>query len=218
MSPSTRDTLHANAHVTLVETAHGGHCAFLAPAAGYDGYWAEKTLLDFMLLGHETLMEADWAVELAADDPEIVVPWGIAGRRPAVPKSNSSICAWMAGFRSTRLKKPGSTRLAIRARVLNAKDSPAFGQRNAMHGPAARRMEPRPSIPTKWLPSPARPPLAPDHTLIFYRARSLFLSSFERQERWIRSVTETLAPSRQARPESNLYCGELRFEAATDLE
>ena len=29
--------------------AHGGHCAFLAPAVGYDGYWAEKMLLDFLL-------------------------------------------------------------------------------------------------------------------------------------------------------------------------
>ncbi len=49
MSPSTRAALLANDHVRLVETAHGGHCAFLAPAAGYDGYWAEKLLLDFML-------------------------------------------------------------------------------------------------------------------------------------------------------------------------
>jgi uncharacterized protein len=49
MLPSTRASLLANPHVTLVETAHGGHCAFLAPAAGYDGYWAEKMLLDFLL-------------------------------------------------------------------------------------------------------------------------------------------------------------------------
>lgn len=46
---STRNLLEANPHVTLVETAHGGHCAFLASANGYDGHWAEKTLLDFML-------------------------------------------------------------------------------------------------------------------------------------------------------------------------
>jgi predicted alpha/beta-fold hydrolase len=49
MLPSTRATLLANHRVRLVETAHGGHCAFLAPAAGYDGYWAEKLLLDFLL-------------------------------------------------------------------------------------------------------------------------------------------------------------------------
>jgi uncharacterized protein len=50
MLPSTRNALLANPHVRLMETAHGGHCAFLAPAVGYDGYWAEKMLLDFLLL------------------------------------------------------------------------------------------------------------------------------------------------------------------------
>jgi uncharacterized protein len=49
MLPSTRTTLRANPHVQLVETAHGGHCAFLAPAVEYDGYWAEKMLLGFLL-------------------------------------------------------------------------------------------------------------------------------------------------------------------------
>jgi uncharacterized protein len=49
MLPSTRDVLLANRRVRLIETVHGGHCAFLAPAAGYDGYWAEKLLLDFLL-------------------------------------------------------------------------------------------------------------------------------------------------------------------------
>lgn len=49
MLPSTRAALFANQRVRLIETAHGGHCAFLAPAAGYDGYWAERMLLDFLL-------------------------------------------------------------------------------------------------------------------------------------------------------------------------
>ncbi len=49
MLPSTRAALLANPRVRLMETAHGGHCAFLAPAVGYDGYWAEKMLLDFLL-------------------------------------------------------------------------------------------------------------------------------------------------------------------------
>jgi hypothetical protein len=49
MLPSTRAALLGNQRVRLIETAHGGHCAFLAPAAGYDGYWAEKMLLDFLL-------------------------------------------------------------------------------------------------------------------------------------------------------------------------
>ncbi len=49
MLPETRQTLIDNPHVNFVETRHGGHCAFLAPTAGYDGYWAEKTLLGFLL-------------------------------------------------------------------------------------------------------------------------------------------------------------------------
>lgn len=54
MLPSTRETLLANPHVTLLETRHGGHCAFLAKAtdAADDGRWAEKTLLGFLLNGN----------------------------------------------------------------------------------------------------------------------------------------------------------------------
>ncbi len=48
----TRRTIAANPEITLLETAHGGHCAFLAqpePANGNDGYWAEHTALRFVL-------------------------------------------------------------------------------------------------------------------------------------------------------------------------
>jgi predicted alpha/beta-fold hydrolase len=44
--------LEANPNIHLITTHHGGHCAFLAqPDAdtGYDGYWAEHTLLRFLL-------------------------------------------------------------------------------------------------------------------------------------------------------------------------
>jgi len=51
MLPETREALIGNPHVTLIETEHGGHCAFLAPstAAGDDGRWAEATLLGFLM-------------------------------------------------------------------------------------------------------------------------------------------------------------------------
>ncbi|MGB6192503.1 MAG: alpha/beta fold hydrolase [Terracidiphilus sp.] len=49
MTPETRAKLLANPRVVLVETRHGGHCAFLSPDPGDAGYWAEKTLLDFLL-------------------------------------------------------------------------------------------------------------------------------------------------------------------------
>jgi uncharacterized protein len=46
--PETREKLLANPHITYIETAHGGHCAFLADPNGYDGRWAEKTLVGFL--------------------------------------------------------------------------------------------------------------------------------------------------------------------------
>ena len=49
MLPATRSALAANPNVTFVETQCGGHCAFLESAQnGYDGRWAEKTLLGFL--------------------------------------------------------------------------------------------------------------------------------------------------------------------------
>ena len=37
-----------NPHITTMVTAHGGHCGFVADANGYDGYWAEQTVVDFV--------------------------------------------------------------------------------------------------------------------------------------------------------------------------
>jgi predicted alpha/beta-fold hydrolase len=37
-----------NPHITTVITRHGGHCAFVAEPNGYDGYWAEQTVIDFL--------------------------------------------------------------------------------------------------------------------------------------------------------------------------
>jgi predicted alpha/beta-fold hydrolase len=45
----SREKMRANHHITLLEPAHGGHCAFLEdPRTGYDGYWAESQLLQFV--------------------------------------------------------------------------------------------------------------------------------------------------------------------------
>ncbi len=48
MLPETRNSLLTNPHIRYLETKHGGHCAFLEPAINDDGYWAEKTLLNFL--------------------------------------------------------------------------------------------------------------------------------------------------------------------------
>jgi predicted alpha/beta-fold hydrolase len=45
--PHTREKIRANPHITLLETSHGGHCAFLAPPNGYDGRWAERQIIHF---------------------------------------------------------------------------------------------------------------------------------------------------------------------------
>ena len=52
ITEESRATIAANRNITLVEPEHGGHCAFLAtpkPAEDDDGYWAESTLLRFLL-------------------------------------------------------------------------------------------------------------------------------------------------------------------------
>jgi predicted alpha/beta-fold hydrolase len=52
LSAETRGKIIANPNITLMESKNGGHCAFLAQpdgTTGYDGYWAEHTLLRFLL-------------------------------------------------------------------------------------------------------------------------------------------------------------------------
>ena len=50
ITPETVADIRANANIAFVQTRHGGHCAFLAsPSSEYDGYWAESTLLRFIL-------------------------------------------------------------------------------------------------------------------------------------------------------------------------
>jgi len=56
-TPETRAAIESNPNITLLETAHGGHCAFLAdpnPSIGDDGYWAEQTALRFILANAAT--------------------------------------------------------------------------------------------------------------------------------------------------------------------
>ena len=52
ITPESRAAIAGNPAVTLLEPAHGGHCAFLADPVpgrnGQDGYWAESTLLAYL--------------------------------------------------------------------------------------------------------------------------------------------------------------------------
>ena len=44
----THAALVANPHITLVETAHGGHCAYLSRDSGEETHWAEATVMRFL--------------------------------------------------------------------------------------------------------------------------------------------------------------------------
>jgi len=46
--PETRARLHANPHISFVETEHGGHCAFLSRDPGDEIHWAEATLIRYL--------------------------------------------------------------------------------------------------------------------------------------------------------------------------
>ena len=47
--PATRAALLANPNITLIETQHGGHCAYLSRDRGNDIHWAEATAVRYVL-------------------------------------------------------------------------------------------------------------------------------------------------------------------------
>jgi predicted alpha/beta-fold hydrolase len=46
--PDTRKRILANPNITFLETSDGGHCSFIAACDGYDGYWAERKIIEFL--------------------------------------------------------------------------------------------------------------------------------------------------------------------------
>lgn len=49
LTAETRAEIVANRHIKLVETRHGGHCAYLCDGAGDDIHWAESTVIRYLL-------------------------------------------------------------------------------------------------------------------------------------------------------------------------
>jgi len=45
--PETRRKVAGNAHITFIEAADGGHCSFVGERDGYDGYFAERAVVEF---------------------------------------------------------------------------------------------------------------------------------------------------------------------------
>ena len=208
MLPATRSALLANQQVELIETAHGGHCAFLAPAAGYDGYWAEKMLLDFLLSVSKSLMEADWSVALEAADPVIIVPWAASG-----------IGAQDCRFIDLRLDKnvideieEARTRPALRSALLllNRPGSPLWTVKcDAWNSSAEEGAEPM--DPYEMDAELEETAFGAGSYIDLLPHDPLFLSSFERQERWIRVLTKTLrsVPAKATRVELILRRAEI---------
>jgi uncharacterized protein len=48
VTPETRRKVEGNSNITFVETKDGGHCSFIGEADGYDGHFAERTIVDFL--------------------------------------------------------------------------------------------------------------------------------------------------------------------------
>ena len=48
ISPETRAAILANPCIQLVETTHGGHCAFLSSSRGNEIHWAESTIVRYL--------------------------------------------------------------------------------------------------------------------------------------------------------------------------
>jgi predicted alpha/beta-fold hydrolase len=47
LTPQTRRSILENPNLTFVETGTGGHCGFVAGRDGYDGFWAERQVVEF---------------------------------------------------------------------------------------------------------------------------------------------------------------------------
>lgn len=47
--PATVEKLHSNPFIHYVETKQGGHCAFIGKANGYDGRWAERACVEYVM-------------------------------------------------------------------------------------------------------------------------------------------------------------------------
>jgi hypothetical protein len=46
--PETRKKVTSNPHIKFIEAHDGGHCSFLGEPNGYDGYWAEQAVVEFL--------------------------------------------------------------------------------------------------------------------------------------------------------------------------
>jgi predicted alpha/beta-fold hydrolase len=46
--PESRKKIAENPNIQFVESVDGGHCSFIAEAKGYDGFWAERQIVNYL--------------------------------------------------------------------------------------------------------------------------------------------------------------------------
>jgi uncharacterized protein len=64
-----------NPHIRTVITSHGGHCGFVSQSVDDDGYWAERTVVDFVAdrieqSSNRAMGQLDWRIEQLEDVTE----------------------------------------------------------------------------------------------------------------------------------------------------
>ena len=75
LTPETRAAIVANPQITLVETPHGGHCAYLCRTRAMRFTGPNPPSSATWCRSPASPMEADWEVEIGVDAPVIDVGW-----------------------------------------------------------------------------------------------------------------------------------------------
>jgi hypothetical protein len=145
-------------------------------------------------------MEADWSVALAADDPVITVPW-------AASEDDSRGCRFVdlrLGAHLVEEIEEARERPALRSALLllNSAASPLWTAKcDAWASSAHEGAEP--FDPYEMDATPGETAFGAGSYIDLLPREAALLSSFERQERWLRVVTDSLRkiPARAARVE-----------------
>jgi hypothetical protein len=143
-------------------------------------------------------MEADWSVALAADDPGIIVPW-------EAPAEDAQKCKFLDLQRDPGLIdeiEEARSRPALRSALLllNGRASPLW---TAKCDAWAGRADEGAYDPYEMNAEPGESFFGDGSYVDLLPRDGAFFSSFNRQERWIRAMTERLRviPGRAARVE-----------------
>jgi hypothetical protein len=156
-------------------------------------------------------MEADWSVSLAADDPVITIPWAapgeVCGRR--------FVDLRLGGHLIEEIEE-ARTRPALRSALLllNGPESPLWTAKcDAWTSIAGEGPEPFDAY--EMDAEPGETAFGAGSYVDLLRRDVAFLSCFDRQERWVRVVTERLRviPASAARVELVLRRAEIQAVA-----